>query len=194
MNAYTIKYNDTYYGDNTWTTDRDKITLFFDEDEAVAKLEELKQTLPNDGIIGIVKETTQIIYRENLADRSDKIFNIIQKNKVNYNTIEFSLSEIFQKYRYELEQIKSNSQNTDTTFIERILLGYPSIKYVEIKDNKISNWEDFKVTFDFVYNKLELNGNFLEEFKGFKYHDLPASIKTKLNNFNFRVTIFDEEE
>jgi len=54
--------------------------------------------------------------------------------------------------------------------------------------------EDFKIAFDFVYNKLELNGNFLEEFKGFKYHDLPASIKRKLNNSNFRVTVFDEEE
>ena len=194
MNAYTIKYNDTYYGDNTWTTDRDKIMLFFDEDEAIAKLEELKQTLPNDGIIGIVKETTQIIYRENLADKSDKIFNIIQKNKINYNTIEISLNGIFQKYRYELERIKPNSQSIDTTFIEKILLGYPSTKYVEIKDNKISNLEDFKFAFDFVYNKLELNGNFLEEFKGFKYHDLPSSIKVKLSNFNFRVTVFDEEE
>ena len=182
MITYIIQLDDRYWNNLTEWDTFDKATHFFDEMDARRIINKLE--LPVCGTIRIIKEETTAIFEQCL---SDNIFNVIQNYKVSYDTREWNLADMKEKYEDNLEALTSHR---NTEFIEKMLVGFP-MNTVIIKDNKLPYARNFKTAFDFINDEISLSGNYIPELKGIYYKDLPDYFKDRLLKYNFRIIIIE---
>ena len=138
-----------------------------------------------------------------------------QRKPVNYNTIEYPIEILVQKYLVGIDEDENEifipdyqremtwDEDRQSKFIESVLLGLP-IPYIFVADTSetedlarleiIDGTQRIRTLARFINNELELNNlHKLDRLNGFTFSDLPLSRKRRFQRTTIRMIQLTEE-